>query len=232
MGSRLLFRGYGVTDEMKPIQAGLLGSDALILLDEAHLSEPFRQTARAISTVETLRGADAAPFHVALLTATPGEDKLARDRRFTLGDEDRANDILAVRLQAPKPAILRETPTGDAARGESLARHALELLKTLEDGGIPKPAIGVVANRVARARTAFERLRGELGEANVLLVIGRSRGVDRDRIAPRLDPIKTGATPRPDAPLIVVVATQTLEAGVDIDLDGLVTDAASLDALR
>src|SRR2546429_286350 len=68
VGSRLLFRGYGISDRMKPVHAGLLGSDCLILLDEAHLAEPFRQT---LGSIERLREPDKAPLGVALLTATP-----------------------------------------------------------------------------------------------------------------------------------------------------------------
>ena len=44
LGSRLLFRGYGVSPNAAPIQAALIAYDSLVLLDEAHISEPFRQT--------------------------------------------------------------------------------------------------------------------------------------------------------------------------------------------
>ena len=66
VGSRLLFRGYGVSDRMKPVHAGLLGTNSLILLDEAHLSEPFRQTLGAV------RDIGRAGTRMALLSATPG----------------------------------------------------------------------------------------------------------------------------------------------------------------
>ena len=224
VGSRLLFRGYGVSDSMAPVQAGLLGSDALILLDEAHLSQPFRQTIRAVASLRSLRGADDAPFHAALLSATPGEAPDAAAWRFGLDDADRATPTLATRLRASKPGTMQDVPDEDDARSKALAEAALTLIGRRPFAGM---VVGVVANRIARARAAHRLLSAE---HESVLVIGRSRPVDRDRIAAGLARIRTGAD-RPVAPLLVV-GTQALEAGADLDFDALVTEAASLDALR
>jgi CRISPR-associated endonuclease/helicase Cas3 len=89
---------------MKPIHAGLLGSDCLILLDEAHLSEPFRQT---LASLERLRRGDDTPWAVALMTATPGQ---RANRPFGLHDDDRDHPVLSRRLKAPKPARLFDIP--------------------------------------------------------------------------------------------------------------------------
>jgi CRISPR-associated endonuclease/helicase Cas3 len=233
VGSRLLFRGYGISDRMKPVHAGLLGSDCLILLDEAHLAEPFRQT---LASIAELRGKDAAvaPWRVALLSATPGLPQ-AEDV-FTLDGDDRAHPLLMQRLGAAKPATLveiagRQGVAAETRRAEEIADRATRTLDILKRQ-MPSPAVGVVVNRVARARAVFERLKGMHPDAKVVLIIGPARLADREEMVLQdLQPIRTG-TARSLAMPLVVVATQTIEAGVDIDFDGLVTEAAALDSLR
>ena len=151
-------------------------------------------------------------------------------------DDDYRHPILTRRLAAPKRAALieiagRQGVPAELRRIEEIvtqARGALERLRR----ALPNPAIGVIVSRVARARRVFERLKDEVAEAEVILVIGPARPVEREALATRdLRPIRTGEERTLDLPLIVV-ATQTIEAGVDIDFDGLVTEAAALDALR
>jgi CRISPR-associated endonuclease/helicase Cas3 len=254
IGSRLLFRGYGVSDSMKPVHAGLIGSDCLILLDEAHLAEPLRQT---LEWVHRYRGQNwreaktAAPWGVALLTATPGERP---QDAFPLEDEDKLHSVLGKRLNVSKPARLvggakvkakakaeeAANPTDDETEGgdKDLSRRTATIVKEVHDAidhfnGAPSPAIGVVVNRIARARAVFKQLTEMIGaqEAECLLLIGPARPVDRDNVANQLAPIRTGAERTLEKPLILV-ATQCIEAGVDIDLDALITEAAPLDALR
>src|SRR5438132_1258559 len=61
IGSRLLFRGYGVGERSLALEAGLAAVDATICLDEAHLAEPFRQTVQAI---RGLRASESTPLPV------------------------------------------------------------------------------------------------------------------------------------------------------------------------
>src|SRR5207249_1854517 len=42
IGSRLLFSGYGVGFKTKPLHAGFLGQDVLLVHDEAHLEPAFQ----------------------------------------------------------------------------------------------------------------------------------------------------------------------------------------------
>ena len=193
VGSRLLFRGYGISDRMKPVHAGLLGSDCLILLDEAHLSEPFRQT---LAGIECLRKGDTAPWGVAILSATPGQPAM---RPFGLDQDDHIHPLLSRRLQAPKPAHLIEISgsrgTGaENQRAEAIAEQAMATVETLGKSGIANPAVGVVVNRVARARAVFERLRGS-SDADVTLIIGPARAVDREARSQELDPVRTNESP-------------------------------------
>ena len=223
VGSRLLFRGYGVSDRMKPVHAGLLGNGSLILLDEAHLAEPFRQTLESVCRIDQAR------IKVALLSATPGKKT---ERTFGLSVEDREDSELGRRINVHKPAAMRRPLRVDAnAAAEPFALEAVAMADRLRERGVHPPAVGVVVNRVALARKIFTLL-DEDDSSDALLMIGRSRGIDRDAIASALAPFRTGERSRSAARPLFVVATQCLEVGTDLDLDGLVTQAAPLDALR
>ena len=232
VGSRLLFRGYGVSDRMKPVHAGLLGVNSLILLDEAHLSEPFRQTLDAVQKIGN------ATVEVSVLSATPGVKAV---RPFTLSRSDRAHPELKKRLEAPKPATVKRPLRGRVeAVAKQYANEACAIMGRMRGQGISPTAVGVIVNRVDLARTIYEELAKMSAESNHLdasevdavLLIGRSRNVDRNEVAEKLTPFRTGAERRAEAKSLFVVATQCLEVGVDLDLDGLVSQAASLDALR
>ena len=223
VGSRLLFRGHGVSDRMKPVHAGLLGTGSLILLDEANLAEPFRQTLGSACRTGHAR------VKFALLSATPGKKA---EPTFGLSVEDRRNSELGKRISVRKPAAMRRPlRVGASAAAEPFALEAVAMADRLRERGVHPPAVGVVVNCVALARRIFTLL-GEDGSSDALLMIGRSRDIDRGAIANSLAPFRTGARCRSAARPLFVVATQCLEVGADLDLDGLVTQAAPLDALR
>ncbi len=240
VGSRVLFRGYGLSASMQPIHAGLLGSDTLFVLDEVHLSEPFAQTLRALAADYQQNWAERsidARWEVVELSATPGE--AVTSGQFVLaaehGDFDPArNEVLPRRLTASKPVRLadpvkivgkdrRKIATGFAS---ACAGQAQALL---EEPGIA--TVAIVVNRVETAVAAYRELTES--EIETVLITGRMRPHDRDNLmrGGLAERLRTGRLRGPDQKPFVVVATQCIEAGADFDLDALVTECASLDSL-
>ena len=257
VGSRLLFRGYGVSDSMRPVHAGLLGRDTIFFLDEVQLATAFEQT------LVSLRDAGqrwpehhgiGRPLTLVRMSATPRDAEASSEcgqqderakrslRRFELKAADRNDPVLSERLDASRPATLElvatKTARTEGARdgnrkkiAEAASRRALEAA----EAGATR--IGVILNRVDTARRTAKLLTDakqvEAKQGEVLLLTGRMRQLDRVGLQKRLMAV-AGSSPEPrssDTPSFVV-ATSTIEAGADVDFEVLVTEVASLDALR
>ncbi len=151
IGSRLLFRGYGVGRRSLAIEAGLAACDTTICLDEAHLAEPLRET------IEAVRGQRQAGERVLALpslraitlTATPPRDV---EDVLSLDDDDRV--ALGRRFTGEKRASLvePESSTGEAGQVKLLAGTAAEYVRS------GKPTVACVVNTVRRARAVFDAL--------------------------------------------------------------------------
>jgi len=225
-GSRLLFRGYGVRDGMRPVHAGLAGGDCLVLLDEVHMSRPFAETLRSIAT--RYRPGPALPdrWQVVEMSATPGEVP-ADTELFQLQDGDLEPEITQ-RVRARKSAELVE-----AGRPKQEAWEVLPAVVDDAVSGLPARArsIGVVVNRVRSARSVADYLR-ERGH-QVTLLTGRMRPFDREHALGAIDSLVDPDRPETDdESRSVVVATQCIEVGADFSFDALLTECAPVDALR
>lgn len=231
-GSRLLFRGYGSGSRFRAVDAAMAGTDSLVLLDEAHLAPHLKTLLPALAACTPgaqliLAQARARPMLVSL-TAT---GDAADNERFELDEADRAHPIVQQRLDAVKPVELR-IEAGDAAR--RLAEATLDLV-----GQAPARAACVVfANTPKTARETFNRLRKKYAEgvAELLLLTGLSREREAERVRERILHKKDGMSAARDETAererhLIVVATQTLEVGADIDAEYLVTETCGVRAL-
>ena len=233
IGSRLLFRGYGLRSGLaRPIHAGLAANDSLIILDEAHCAKPFSQTAEAIEKYRKWTEADwLPPFQLVQMTATPAVEVLPEDI-VRDDEEDRNHPELGKRIAAKKPTKLI---VAEKAKGRDWRKHLVAELVKQAVGLMQEPvrAVGIIVNRVATAREVCEKLReGQGGKADVLLLTGRMRPLDRETVLDRwIKKLEAGTSAVLDRPLYVV-ATQCLEVGADLDFHALVSECASLDALR
>lgn len=225
IGSRLLHRGYGVTSRAQPRSAGLLGHDHVAVLDEAHLSRQLLDTFRRVSRMCARWNpatAEIPGLQVCAATAThapavqsPGGREVAAEERITL-DWDQLEEPLDRILTHPKPVEYLGLEGWNSGTRKALASHASLVLDQVEAlRAEVSGTIGVVVNRVMTA-VEIQELAHRSGLRTRLLVGPQRVGEPRDLRLEEAD---------------LVVATQTIEVGVDVDFAAMVTDLAPASAL-
>jgi CRISPR-associated endonuclease/helicase Cas3 len=237
-GSRLLFRGYGASPSMRPIDAALVGTDCWAVVDEAHIASPLTETLGRVTEYQSLGPPreGPAPFRLTQMSATtssaassfrPDLDDVMTSNRFP-----EAATTASKRIEVAKPAVLVDLGFLETASKRSwrqgsieLGKAIAELAKDIEGADL----VGVICNTISTARAAHQRLIEE--GANAMLLIGRVRGHERDEIARTWFPLIELGSDRAFEGRLFVVATQTIEVGADLDLDAIVTECAALSAL-
>jgi CRISPR-associated endonuclease/helicase Cas3 len=230
IGSRLLFSGYTVSPKMRAWHAALLGVDAWIVLDEAHLSTALRGLLRDVANDPdgSLRGGDIAalslvpPLRFTSLSATGSE---ADDAPFALSaDEVTSHPVVEQRLRAEKQ--VRLVDVDDAKQlAQRLAERAFDFC-----AATPACRVLVYADRREVAAAAHEefarRIRSTDSQdvAPPILFVGARRVAEREGAALELAAAGFIAGAAAPATSTAVFATSAGEVGVDLDAHHMVCD--------
>ncbi len=232
IGSRLLFSGYGVGFKGKPLHAGFLGQDVLLVHDEAHLEPAFQQLLDAIEK-EQKQCAEFRTFRVMELSAT----SRGGGEVFGLSDDDRANNEVAKRIEATKAISLHEIDDE-----KQLADRIAELA---QGDHTKNRAVLVFVRKV----DDVEKIVKQLPKGATQQLTGTLRGLERDRMAdPRtekgcpifarfLKPPKADAAEteqwkvKPQLGTVYLVCTSAGEVGVNISADHMVCDLTTFDSM-
>lgn len=223
--SRALMRGYGMSRYQWPIHFALLHNDCLWVFDEVQLMgsglatstqlEAFRRhfllakgsLSLWVSATLNRDWLDTVDMHSHLDSLVP----------HTISDKDRQQAV--DRLQAMKP--LDKAPVSlpkEAGNKAGLQTYLEKLCDLVLEAHDATAQTLVIVNRVERAQQLFRLLREQREDKADLLIHARFRAKERADQTHRLH--EESGKDR------IIVATQAIEAGVDISSKHLVTELA------
>jgi len=215
IGSKLLFRGYGDGRWHRPLHAGLLGVDSIIVHDESHLSPPFT---KLLADLLRLRSRFPFPkrFFVIDLSATARDGGSVR-----LPLEEDENQVLRRRIFAKKSLHLHQSPKKVEKMVELALEHEGSGARVLVYVTSPEDAVKI-----------RDRIGKKVGRERVGLLTGEMRGYERDRLVGEglYREFKMGAK-RETRETLYLVSTAAGEVGINLDAEHCVCDLAPADHL-
>lgn len=230
IGSKLLFSGYGDGRYGRAHHAGLVGQDALVVHDEAHLSPAFDALLRSVAA-EQARCGESRPMRIMSLSATTrsGSDgRTDAGSPFGIEDADWLDHVVSQRLSACKSLTIV-----DAEKSQGVATIAEEAQRL---GTSPARVLVYVRSPEAAARVAeaIEKGLGDGGVSRIARLTGTIRGKERDELAESevFRAFKAGADRSSPLPhTLYLISTSAGEVGADLDADHLVCDLTTLDSM-
>lgn len=240
-GSRALFRGYGSTKAARPRETALLAMDTVMVLDEAHMNRQLLHTTQRIAQLQKREVNLGVPtLQVVETTATPStEDSESTTLGVDIEALDKPNDKeLHRRVYSHKELMLHPIDKWDGKPGNAATVNAaVDAIKKFlahreaSEGSEEAHTIGCIVNHVRTAIAIKETLvKNKVLEKakEVQLLVGRMRPYDLENLQAEHSGL---FTTEGDKSVKVVVATQTLEVGIDVDFADLVTELAPASSL-
>ncbi|HUA67145.1 MAG TPA: type I-U CRISPR-associated helicase/endonuclease Cas3 [Candidatus Saccharimonadales bacterium] len=224
IGSGLLFSRYSCGFKTRPHHAALLGQDALLIHDEAHL-EPAFQKLLADIVAEQRRCKDSRPLRVLELSATIRETTSP----FCLTADDENDERIKQRLFARKRLILHSI-----ADEKQLSEKLADLAAARRDSGRAVLVFARSVDVVQRVAEALERQK-----LTTVVLTGTMRGKERDELAEHnpkflrfLQPSSLSEnSPRQTEGTVYLIATSAGEVGVNISADDLICDLSTYESI-
>lgn len=223
--SRALMRGYGMSRYQWPIHFSLLHYDCLWVFDEVQLMGAGLATSTQLEAFR--RSFPLARSSRSLwVSATLNRDWLGTvdfkphlDSISVLGIDDEDRERAGDRLTAVKR--IEELPLSldkEAGNKKGLEVHVQAMSEAILQAHDTSSQTLVIVNRVDRAQAVFRLLRKARPDKTDLLIHARFRAAERSTQTRRL---------RNEASIDrIIVATQAIEAGVDITSKVLITELA------
>ncbi|MGF1547797.1 MAG: CRISPR-associated helicase Cas3' [Thiotrichales bacterium] len=229
--SRALMRGYGMSRYAWPVHYAFLHNDCLWVYDEVQLMGPGLATSAQLEAFRRTQAISrhsrslwvSATLQPEWLATVDFRPHLATAATFRLSDAEAASEAVKARRAAIKRLARAQTVLDDVSAKAGAKAYAEALAEEVARCHVAGMQSVVIVNTVERAQAVFQVLGKRAPSIPLLLVHSRFRPIERRALNQALRDLPSEGR--------IVIATQAIEAGVDITSRTLFTELAPWSSL-